>query len=117
MVVLLLLCVVSLSHGSLLLLLLLQVTIPNGKASAYWKCKGWKYNNTRWTCFLELCVLAQLSRSCFGVCVVLCSPPWTAQPCDQSVWTYINKVINNLDGFSGVEWVEYGKVGPGPSEL
>ena len=38
------------------LLLLLQVTIPDGKASAYWASKGWKY--TRWPCFLGLCVLA-----------------------------------------------------------
>jgi hypothetical protein len=35
-------------------------------------------------------------------------PPWVDGACDRTTYPYVNKVINDLDGFTGVTWDEYG---------
>lgn len=47
---------------------------PGGKSSKYWADKGWKYS----------------------------SPPWKAGKCDRNRFNYVNREMQNLDGFEGV---------------
>lgn len=58
----------------------LELDNPGGKTSAYWADKGWKYT----------------------------MPPWKFGQCDRTKFNYVNRVENNLDGFQGVTFSEFG---------
>lgn len=58
----------------------LELDNPGGKGSAYWASKGWKYT----------------------------MPPWKFGQCDRTKFNYVNRIQNNLDGFSGVTFSEFG---------
>ena len=47
---------------------------PGGKSSKYWAAKGWKYS----------------------------SPPWTPGKCDRNRFNFVNREMQNLDGYDGV---------------
>ena len=53
---------------------------PNGNTGKYWASKGWKYT----------------------------SPPWTLGKCDRNLFNFVNREIQDLDGFEGVIFWELG---------
>ena len=57
-----------------------ELVNPGGFDSAYWKDRGWKYTN----------------------------PPWKNGTCNRTEFNYVNKHIDDLDGFSGVQFWIFG---------
>ena len=57
-----------------------ELVNPGGSMSAYWASRGWKYTN----------------------------PPWKNGTCNRTEFNYVNKHIEDLDGFKGVTFWIFG---------